>query len=145
MRKEVIFIIFSGVFLGLVVAYGFWRANSSLKPNSKSISDIQTQQNQANSQEEFILSIAEPKENEVITQDKANVSGITRPKAWVTISAEEEDYILQANESGVFDQEVKLIGGVNQLIIHSLDEHGDKNEHTLTLVYSSEFAKDLED
>jgi len=46
---------------------------------------------------------------------------------------------LKADASGSFEQEVELIGGINQLIVASFDESEGKSEQELTVIFSREF------
>ena len=140
MRKEVIVIVFLGILLGVIVSYGFLRANNALKTNGTNTEKAIAQKQEGNSANELVLSVASPSENEVLTEEKTSVSGITKANSWITISSEGEDYILQSDNSGSFEQNINLIGGVNQIIVHAND-NGSANEKILTVVYSSEFAK----
>ncbi len=140
MRKEVTAIIFLGILLGLVVSYGFYRANNALKTNGQKSESSKTQKREEKAPDELVLSVVSPNENEVVGEAETIVSGITKANSYITVSAENEDYILQANGSGTFEQKVSLIGGVNQIIVQGND-NGGVNQKILTVVYSSEFAK----
>lgn len=140
MRKEVIAAVVTGILLGVTVAFGVWRANVALKPESQEQSESFTPTPQVKSQTgEFGLTIAKPEQNQVITESPVSVSGITKTGAWVTISGEEEDYIVQADEKGEFIEEVELTGGVNQLVLTAFNDQGEEISQNLTLVYSTEF------
>ncbi len=144
MRKELIIAIIVGIGVGVALAFGFYRANSALKSSPANPTSPQEVQNESQTQSsrETKTVLARPKQNEVVTENPTKVSGITNPNAWITISGEDEDYVLQADAAtGAFEQEVDLTSGVNQVILTSFDEKGDKNVQNLTLVYSAEFAK----
>jgi len=141
MRKEVIAAVITGIVLGVIVAFGVWRANVALKPESQTLSESSSPTAQEEVQtSEFGLTIAKPEQNQVITESPFSVSGITKSGSWIAISGEEEDYVIQADAKGEFIEEVELIGGVNQLVITAFNEEGEEISQNLTLVYSTEFA-----
>jgi hypothetical protein len=69
------------------------------------------------------------------------MTGLTKPGAWVIVTAAEHDYLIVADNKGAFSQEVSLIGGVNQILVSSIDKNGVWGEQKLTIVYSTEFAQ----
>lgn len=148
MRKEVLFAIIAGVLFGLVIAFGVWRANVAIKSNVEEISTANTHESEDKSlelQKEIGLTLATPENNDVAIETPIKISAITKPNAWVVISGEGEDYIIKASESGSFEQEVDLVAGVNQILITAFDEEGNSEKENLTLVYSTEFLKDIKD
>jgi hypothetical protein len=68
-----------------------------------------------------------------------SLTGITKPNAWVAISGEEDDYIVNADEKGSFEADVDLIAGINEIVVISFDENGNTNTQKLIAVFSSEF------
>lgn len=146
MRKEVLFAIIAGIFVGLVVAFGIWRTNSVLQNKNGA-----PQENESAEREETPktngsgLTIASHEEGDVISESPIVISGITKPNSWVAVSAEDEDYIVKANESGSFRVDVELTGGVNQLLYLAVDEtSGETIRQNQTIVYSTEFEEQLE-
>lgn len=137
MRKEILFAILAGATLGLIIAFGIWRANVALKSDDAKVTSEQT----PTPQTEFGITIASPDESQVITSTPTTISGITKPEAYVVISAEDEDYIVKADEKGEFSQDIDLVGGVNQIVVTSFDQEGNKIEKILTLVFSTQFAE----
>lgn len=145
MRKETIIAIISGVGIGVLIAFGIWRANSAynskkVSPQNSPESEIQTETSPTESRQ---LTIAQPEDNDVITSSPVKLTGITNPNIVLVISAEKKDYILSSGADGSFEQEIELVGGLNEIILaHS--ENGDTTQiKSLTLVYSSEFEKEL--
>ncbi len=141
MRKEILFAIFAGAVFGLIIAFGVWRANIALKPST----EIATTESPETAAVEFGITIAKPLDTQVLTEDTVLVSGITKPDIWLVISAEEEDYLVKADGEGSFEQEVGLIGGVNEIIVTAFGEEGASAEEKITVVFSSEFAKQIEE
>ena len=142
MRKEVLFAVAAGILFGIVLAFGIWRANSALKPESQPQStESQPQATKTQNSEEFAIALILPDQYDVITQSPVLVSGVTSAGSWVLLSGEEEDYIIKADETGKFEQEVELTPAVNQIIISSYNSQGNSVSQSLTIVYSTEFQE----
>ncbi len=137
MRKEVLFAILAGLVFGLIIAFGVWRANIALRPGD----DSSTQESPPPSQTDFGITIAKPQELQVITISPTTLSGITKPGVLVAISAEDEDYVVTADENGEFEIDIDVTGGVNEIIITAFDENGTTVEEKLVLVYSTELEE----
>ena len=144
MRKELLAVTIAGVFLGILVAFGIWRANNALKanPSDSSFGQVSKIGPSPTPNNGFPLTIAKPEENDVLVDQKVTIAGITKPSARVIISGENEDYLITSNGSGEFEQEVELVGGANQILIKAFSENGEQTERQLTLIYSSEFTKE---
>lgn len=137
MRKEIIFAVIAGGLFGLVIAFGIWRINSALKPPQGTERATETSKPQGQS----AMTIAEPSENDVLSETPAAVTGLTNPNAFVSISSEEKDYLVQADNKGAFSGQIALLGGANQIVFTSFDTGGTPSAQTLTIIYSTEFAK----
>jgi len=142
MRKEILFAILAGVTFGLIIAFGVWRANVALRPDGVSTTAPEDTSNTVEG--DFGITIAKPQDYQVITSSLAVLTGISKPNVWIVISAEEEDYVAKTDGSGEFEIEVDVVGGVNEIIITAFDNDGTETQEKLTLVYSSEFAKQTE-
>lgn len=138
MRKELIWVILIGVTFGLVIAFGVWRVNSSLKSRDSVSTQIPTPKVKAS---EFKITLDKPQNNDVVTTDSITISGITKSLVWITISSENSDYIIQANENGIFQQDVDLIPGVNQIKLTALDSNGNESVEKVLIIYSSSFQE----
>lgn len=135
MRKEIIWVAAIALFFGLVIAFGVWRINSSIRPSA-----VATESTPApKTVSEFKITLNKPENEDVTTQSSVLVTGITKPLIWVVVSGEEEDYILQSNDKGVFEQEAELIAGVNQIKITAFDPQGNQSVEKVLVVYSSAF------
>jgi len=136
MRKEVLFAILAGLTLGLIIAFGVWRANVALSPKTPDQSEATP-----TPKPEFAITLASPSDLDVFTENPVTLSGITKANAFVAVSAEEEDYLVQADTKGSFEIDIELIGGVNQIVMTAFDDKGSEVTQKLLLVYSSEFQK----
>ncbi|MFH1864167.1 MAG: hypothetical protein ABIJ85_04655 [bacterium] len=138
MRKEVIYALIAGAFMGIIIAFGVWLANSAFKPNGNIANEGVPSPTQP---PQFGITIAKPDNLSVITSTPVEISGITVPGSWVVISLGENDYIFKSKGDGTFSQEVALAGGVNQLQVSAVNQKGEVSGSNLTLVYSTEFSK----
>ena len=146
MRKEVLAAIITGILIGVVVAFGVWRANVAFKPENQS---AQSQSSSPTPQPTVIenggITIAKPEQNQVIAETPVMISGLTKASSWLAISAEEKDYILKAADNGEFEVSVELIGGANQLVTYAFAANGQEYTNNLILVYSTEFKSEVEE
>ena len=139
MRKEIIFAIVAGVLFGLVVAFGIWRANTAISTRQETIFTQKTHEVIKKEEKDLIVSVSSFENNDVISESPITITAITKPDTWVVISAEEEDYIIKTDDSGTFNQDIKLTAGLNEILINAYDNQGGVFENILTLVYSTEF------
>ena len=137
MRREIIWVVVIGISFGLIIAFGVWRINSSLN-GSKPANPEATPSSQ-NPGAEFKITLSTPEDNNVVTASPVTVSGITKPLAWVVISGEKGDYILQSDEKGIFTQDVNLEPGTNQIRLTAFDPTGTQSTQKVLVVYSSAF------
>ncbi len=136
MRKEILFAVVLGGALGLVIAYGIWRANSSLRSKDTS----QASPSPTSFFEDFKIVLAKPDNQAVLTDTPIVVSGITKANAYVIISAEETDEITNASSSGAFSASADLTGGANQIKLFAFDVDGSEADVKTTVIYSSQFV-----
>ncbi len=143
MKKEIFIAILIGFVLGLVITFGIWTANKSLKESSHNQPPvIEEEKNitptpEATKEEKLPLSIISPENNSLLNQEKIEISGKTAPKATIAITWEEGEKIIEADEKGNFSLEISLVGGSNEINISAFDEEGNENQQTLSLVYST--------
>lgn len=139
MRKEILFAILAGAFLGVIIAFGIYRANSMITPATTSNSSKKTPlPTQALS-----LAIAKPENQDVLTEGPVQISGITRPAVWTTVSTDDTDYLTQSQGDGSFQESVDLNGGADQLLVSAIDPHGATAQQKLLVVFSTQFASNL--
>ena len=137
MRRELIWVVGIGIAFGLIIAFGVWRINSSLSDNKPK--DPAATPNSQVPTAEFKITLNTPENNNVVTASPVTVSGITKPLAWVVVSAEKGDYILQSDEKGIFTQNVSLEPGINQIGLTAFDPMGSQSTQKVLVVYSSVF------
>jgi hypothetical protein len=147
MRKEVVFAIIAGLLFGLVIAFGVWRANLALNTNNEVATSQPAQEeseDSAQDQSQLGIAIAKPQNNQVITENPVAISGISKRGIYIVISTDQEDFILQTNQTGSFEQDVELNAGVNSITITAVDDDLSTVTEKLNLVYSTQFLENLQ-
>lgn len=140
MRKEILYAVFAGAIFGIIIAFGLWRANSALEPDNKTSERVsQDEITPTPASVGFEIALVRPDNHDVITESPTLISGVTSSSTWVSISGEDEDYIVKSDKTGKFEEEVDLVGGVNQIVITAFNEEGGKVEENLLIVFSTEF------
>ena len=144
MRKEILIAIVLGIFVGIIVAFGVWRANTAFKGNaSKSVQVSQNENEDASDPQTLNITVANPENYDVLVSSPVTASGIATQGTWVVISSETEDFITQTNGTGAFEQNIEPVGGINQLIFAAFNEEGQGVRQALTIVFSTEFANEI--
>lgn len=138
MKKEVLIAIIIGFSVGLVIAFGLWTANKSLKqvtPKNEALK-FQTDQTTPTPIAQS-LTINSPTEDFISNQEKINVTGKATPEATVVIVYQEGEKILTADPQGLFSVEITLLGGANEIKISSFEQDGNENSVIINGVYST--------
>jgi hypothetical protein len=134
MKKEVLLAIGVGFGLGLVITFGIWTANKSLKqakiqatplpsPTPAIVNELPTINK---------LTIDSPEDESISNASSITVSGTTTPKAVVSIVYEEDETIVEADDKGAFSTKIDLIGGYNTIIISDQE-----NTETRVVTYTT--------
>lgn len=136
MKKEIIFAIFLGLSLGLIITYGVYRAKTTLQQPVSNNEEIKPDATPIASAEST-LSITSP-EDEIITDNQQlTITGTTTPNSFVVIFVNDNDTITTSDGTGNFSIEAELETGSNIILIHSLDEDGDSTIQERTVIYST--------
>ena len=141
MKKELGMAILIGIVLGFTITGLIWA-------KKKGKFNFQTQENVkiGESEPTPIPSLAEPAiflkikepENETAKKKEAlTLKGETLPSATIVIIWEEGEDILLADEKGLFETEVTLVGGENEIEISAYDGEGNNASQVLTITYST--------
>lgn len=139
MRKEVLFAVLAGSVLGLIIAFGIYRANLLMKRNPAPPASEQTPAPAS----ALNIALAKPENEDVLTQAPVEFSGITKPNAWTIVSTEDNDYLVTSQDDGSFKADADLAGGADQIVASVIDTLGAKAQSKLLVVFSTEFAKYL--
>lgn len=136
MKKEIIFAIFLGLSLGLIITYGVYRARTTLqKPVTTAPTATPTATPLASAQSS--LSITSPDDEIIIDQNQIAVAGTTNPNSFVVIIYNNQEKITTSDDSGNFSIQLNLETGSNVIQIHALDEDGNSTVEERTIIYST--------
>lgn len=139
MRKEIFFAIFAGGTFGLIIAFGIWRLTATKPKDNITSKSISTNSPTPTEVSDFKIILTKPNPMEVLTDSPTVVAGLTKPNTWVVVSGEDSDDIINASDSGSFNSNVTLEGGVNQIKINAFDSDGSKAETKILAIYSSSY------
>jgi hypothetical protein len=144
MKKEVFLAVLVGFVLGLLITFGVWTANRSLKPGvspttaSVLPTPLPSVSPEQPSTSTTSLSITSPAEDETLTTtDTVTFSGKTSPGAAVAVTYEGGEEILTADGTGTFSTEVKLEGGYNRIVATAVDQDGNQGTQEILVTYST--------
>lgn len=154
MKKEVLLSIIIGVTLGFgimgiawinktggftnlsqKISLGFNKKESNQEQQSVSPTPTITQKNDQNDNIELVIN--EPENEIVVSKEKLTIVGHTQPLATVVIIWEEGEDILVADSEGLFETEISLLGGPNEIEITAYGRNDDEAKKILTITYST--------
>lgn len=139
MKKEFVWAIGIGVFFGLILAFGLWRINTILKSNSKVVSEVKGSPSpKAETPNQIKIAINKPENGDVVSEDIIKVSGISKSNSTIIISGQESDYILSTDQNGLFEKDIDLTSGINQIVASNLEDTQKVNSNII-VIYSSSF------
>lgn len=148
MKKEVFLAITIGFTLGLIITFGIYTANKSLK-NLPSLTN-RTSPTQAPeptggttptaaapAPNAILLTMSSPVDEALLDKNSVTLSGKTTAGAAVAILSETGETLVAANSAGDFTASVSLEGGYNRITITAYDRDGKSASQNLTVTYSS--------
>jgi len=145
MKKEVFLAITIGFALGLVITFGIWTANKSLRQPSTMTTDAsptpqsptpaaqQTKTPQTNS----LVTITSPEDEALFNTATITVSGTTQANLPVILAYETGEQILEADAEGKFSAQVPLEGGYNVISATVFDPNGKEVSSMITVTYTT--------
>ena len=140
MKKELVWAIITGFGLGLIITYGFWSTRKALKPKPEKLEKPELEKLETTPTPTLppvSLTIDEPKDESIIDKEKVNLSGKSDPRAILAIFTEEGELIIEADEEGRFQTEIKLVEGANEITVTAFDDEGNEASQSMTVVYST--------
>jgi hypothetical protein len=142
MRKEILYAIVGGIILGLIVAFGVYRINSTIYSKNKNISiDVPTPTPTSIDNSKLKVVLDKPEEDDVVISSLITVSGLTKPKTWLALSGESSDYLVMSDSSGAFSQDIDLAAGVNQIKVTAFENNGNESATRVLVIYSPNFQE----
>ena len=142
MKKEVFLAIAIGFALGLIITFGIWTANRSLKQanqNKTTTTITVTSPSPAPESQPTTsgLVISSPEDESLVTKNSAVVTGKASPNSIVVILAENDEQIMAADANGNFSTDVTLTTGYNNITVTAYDSTGKAESQMLTVTYST--------
>jgi hypothetical protein len=136
MKKEVVFAIFIGLSLGLVVTYGVYRARTSFLNGRLGSGSTQTNASPAPSAHNS-LTLLSPEDESVQSDKGTQITGTTDPDALVVIFINTQSQVTTADKSGNFSIQADLTPGANVITVRTIDEDGNTAEEQRTVIMTS--------
>lgn len=150
MKKEVFAAVTIGFVLGLLITFGIWTANKSLKQSPPKLTgDIITPSpvsavgtstptpSSPQTESGPILTVTAPVDEQLSPASTVTVTGTTGSKMTVVITAEDNQQIVAADSTGVFSAIVPLEGGYNLVTVTAVDASGKQTSRELTIGYTT--------
>ncbi|MBL7078403.1 hypothetical protein ISS42_01985 [Candidatus Shapirobacteria bacterium] len=142
MRKEVLLAIIIGILLGLSAMLA-WESKKrgwleKFLPPKTSPAEIQNAPSPTTSErKEPQLVILEPKDETISAQEKIAIKGEAESLATIIVIWEEGEDILVADEEGLFETEIDLSAGPNEIEISAYNDNNQVTKKILTITYST--------
>ena len=153
MRKEVFLAISIGFILGLVITFGIWTANQSLKNLPQKAKDNSPTQTPSATNSDtspttpgpattpqpnaLQLNLTSPEDESLSEKNTIRLSGKTASHAAVVIMHETGEELLVADASGNFSLDLTLEGGYNLITVTATDSAGNSASDTRTVTYTT--------
>lgn len=138
MPKEALIAIIIGFLFGLIITFGVYTANRSLKEQEvEAEAPSPTAPASRESSPEALLVIDSPENESLVSEEKLVLRGRSNPEAIIAIFTEENEHLLTASKEGTFSAEITLVKGVNNIKVTAVDKENQKTEQDLTIVYST--------
>lgn len=136
MKKEVLFAIFLGLGLGLIVTFGIYTARNVILHRSDEV-ELTPTATPGTAPTDASLSVFSPLDESVQFDNKAKVTGTTYPNAHVIIFVNNAAQITTADGSGNFSIDITLNAGPNVVTVRALDNNGNQAEQKRTVVLTT--------
>lgn len=146
MRKEITIAIFLGLGIGLLAVFGIFTARSALtrfeltKQTGRGSADAISPSPGVTGVPSLntpVMTIAEPMNGAVMSENVIMVAGRSVPATQIVISAETEQFIIETDSEGSFRQEVDLVNGENEILLTAFFPGGERQEERITIVYTT--------
>jgi len=134
MRKEIILAIILGIILGGVIIFGINLAN---RRPAADLAPALSMQSPTPPSPSPTLQITSPLNNSVSFQDSLTLTGKTLADAWIALIWEDSQTIIQADETGNWEQEINLVGGENIINITTSNGQDYQESTEITVIYTT--------
>lgn len=144
MKKEVFLAITIGFALGLIITFGIWTANRSLKNAKMKVTPEPTPSEEITasptptSQPTSKLTITSPLDESLVSTGSVVLTGTTDPKSIVAITYEnDKQQIVVADDTGNFTATIDLVAGYNTINVTSVDKDGKQTTKSIIVTFST--------
>lgn len=139
MKKEIIIALVVGLTIGLIITLGISTANRALNTQKqKNVAKTNSGATlETNNHQVKKLNLTAPENFDLIDQPETIISGVAWPEAVISILAENQTFLIQADNEGVFTIPLKLIKGYNEITVIASDTDGTSQSANLVLTYST--------
>ncbi len=137
MRKEIILAIVLGVLLGVVIIFGINLANQSSSNTPTQPGNQTTPTTTVTPTPTPSLQVISPNNNSVSFEDTVTLVGKAKPESWVAIIWEENENIIQSDQTGNFSQEISLVGGENIIQLTATNGQDYQESTNITIIYTT--------
>ena len=139
MQKEVFLAIFVGFIIGLLLTFGIWQANNAIKTSKLGVQTETTEQSEepASETKKPMLSIISPTDSYLSKEAKVSLKGSYAPNSQIAILTEKGQKVISTDNNGLFETEINLVTGENQIEIYGFSKEGDEAKQVITVVYTT--------
>lgn len=141
MRKEVVFAIIIGLFLGAVILVGWQLADQSAKQAALRSTAVLSPDSQSGTPAPppvvQSINVISPQNHSVVNADSVKITGKTFPNATIAIYSSEDDALVTADQDGGFSIDLSLIGGENVINLAVLKDDQTINSTKISLIYTT--------
>ena len=141
MRKETILAILAGISIGVLFAFSAWRLVKIFKKNAPITSPQPTPKQKM----DFSITLENLSDFDVIYKNEVSFSGLTDPNSDVLVITTEKDFLTKSADDGSFEIDVALPAALSEIKVIGFNSIGQSSETKVSLVYSTEFAKSVEE
>ena len=139
MRKEVIIAVALGGALGLVIAFGIWRANLALTPSKATTETSSVSADIASPSPTLgTLIVNAPEDESLVNTASVTVSGRAEPNSTVVITSPTDEASVLADNQGNFSSSIKLDSGANAILVTAVNDRDEEQSQQLTVTYSTQ-------
>ena len=139
--KDVILAIVIGVLVGGVTAFfvfflpKFLPKSPSQTENAETVREEQSTSSPVSSS---FLTLENPQNEAIFSEDEITVSGKTTPKALVIIISPTDEETIEADDKGGFEAKIALEEGANEISVTAYNEDDQEETESITVYYSEE-------
>ena len=141
MKKEVLIAVVSGIIIGLIVTLGIYTANKALEQQKakKAATEQGVDLNDGSTAlTQKSLTVTSHQPYDLVNEPEIILSGIAWPKAAVALMTESDNFLIEADEEGIFSFTFKLVTGFNELILVAADDTGATHTLPYVITYSED-------